>query len=125
MDLSCNQIDTITFGDDQCPKLDYLNISYNLCMSAPNLQVFPLLTQFLASDNQIQELTPLTFLPLENLKVLDLSNNSIRVLPNELGLLPHLNYIGISGNLFRNPSQSTIKKGTSAVLLHLRQGIKN
>jgi hypothetical protein len=83
------------------------------------------LTQLHATDNQIIEINPVTFLHLEFLKTLDISNNSIRVLPNELGLLPHLNILGLSGNLFKSPSQGTIRKGTAAILQFLRQGIKN
>jgi hypothetical protein len=83
------------------------------------------LTQLLATDNQINEINTVTFLQLEFLKTLDISNNSIRVLPKELGLLPHLNFLGLSGNLFKSPSQGTIRKGTAAILQFLRQGIKN
>ena len=124
MDISCNQIESIEFAQKQFPKLDYLNISFNQFSQIPNLQVFPCLTQLLATDNKIYEINPLTFLQLEFLKILDLSNNSIRVLPNELGLLPHINFLGLAGNVFKYPSQGMIRKGTCAILEFLRQGIK-
>lgn len=120
MDLSCNQIDLVEFTPHQFPKLDYLNLSFNRLSYIPNLQVFPGLTQFLANDNKILTIDIVAFLHLEHLKVLDISNNSIKSLPNELGLLPHLNFLGVSGNLFKSPNQATIRKGTCAILSYLR-----
>lgn len=125
MDISCNQIESIEFGPKQFPKLDYLNVSFNRLSHIPCLEVFPRLTQFLATDNKIQKIDPVTFLQLEYLKLLDISNNNLTGLPNELGLLPHLMFLGLSGNLFKSPNQGTIRKGTEAVLQYLRHGIKN
>lgn len=125
MDLSCNQIESIEFASEQFPKLDYLNVSFNRLSDISGLEVFPRLSHFLAADNKVEVINPVTFLQLEYLKVLDISNNNIKVLPNELGLLPHLIFLGLAGNLFKSPSQGTIQKGTDAIIQFLRQGIKN
>jgi Leucine-rich repeat (LRR) protein len=106
------------FKSLDAPKLQTLDISANRVTSIAGVrQAFPVLMNLHASDNQIEEI------PLESvdgIRVLDLSGNSISVLPPRLALSSNLRELKVHGNTFRVPRWQVLDKGTQAVLSWLK-----
>lgn len=66
----------------------------------PTLKGFPRYTEELIIEGLNRKSFDLQILRLNNLKVLNLSNNQIRSLPKDLGCMPHLKELILSGNRF-------------------------
>ncbi len=60
---------------------------------------------------------------LTRLAVLDLQNNSVEVVPPELGNLRQIRTLQLEGNAFRVPRPAILVKGTEAVMAYLRDRI--
>lgn len=107
------------------PKLIVLDISANRVCSIEGLrQAFPALMTLQASDNQVVEI------PIESIdgvRSIDLSGNSIAVLPPQLALLENLRELKVQGNLFRVPRWQVLEKGTEAIMswLHDRLPVED
>jgi hypothetical protein len=70
--------------------------------------------------NQITVIDVLGLSALKNLAVLDLQNNSIDLVPPELGTLKQIRSLQLEGNAFRVPRATILVKGTEAVMAYLR-----
>jgi len=66
----------------------------------PILEGFPLTTEELFLTDLNRKSFDRQILRLQNLRVLDLSDNKISFLPKELGTLPHLQHLVLSRNQF-------------------------
>ncbi|KAI4487352.1 hypothetical protein M0804_005501 [Polistes exclamans] len=66
----------------------------------PTLKGFPRYTEELIIEGLNRKSFDLQILRLNNLKVLNLSNNQIKSLPKDLGSMPHLQELILSGNRF-------------------------
>ncbi|KAI9686922.1 MAG: hypothetical protein M1822_002675 [Bathelium mastoideum] len=106
------------------PNLLQLNVSSNHLTGSlvPLRTSFPSLTHFLASDNQIENVTAES---LRGLTAINLSNNDIGALDPRIGLLwdEGLKSLEVGGNKFRVPGWRVLEKGTETVLAWLRDRI--
>ena len=105
------------------PSLHLLDVSNNrISGSLPTLREFyPELTTFLASDNNIDEVSDTS---LAGLRIVNLSNNDIARLEPRIGLLSGtLTSFDVEGNKFRVPNYAVLKKGTDAVLSWLKDKV--
>ncbi|KAJ8912934.1 hypothetical protein NQ315_017265 [Exocentrus adspersus] len=73
-------------------------------------------------DNQI-EIIPAEITNMAHLTKLDLTNNSITELPNTMGLMPHLQALKVEGNKLKQVRLDIIHAGTNRILRHLREKI--
>ncbi|KAI9840295.1 MAG: hypothetical protein M1837_001782 [Sclerophora amabilis] len=100
------------------PSLLELDVQINRISSLPKLRPsFPKLRKLFANSNAITELAVES---LDGLEVVDLRDNDIHRLPPELGLLNSIRSIEVSGNSFRVPRYTILKKGTEALMAWLR-----
>lgn len=99
------------------PNLEHLNLSFNLLKGVFSTKL-PGISVLILTSNQIQRIDP-TCLP-SKLQTLDISNNSLELLPPELGNLSQLTVLKVEGNIFRSPRQSIVQGGSSSVLRWLR-----
>ncbi|KAL0113878.1 hypothetical protein PUN28_011309 [Cardiocondyla obscurior] len=72
----------------------------------PTLQGFPKTTEHLILSGLDRRSFDRQILRLQSLRILDLSNNKISSLPKEIGTLPHLQQLLLSGNNFGNSPRS-------------------
>ncbi|KAJ3323560.1 Leucine-rich repeat-containing protein 40 [Boothiomyces sp. JEL0866] len=117
LDLSNNAISSFEAEVLGFPNLDELNLNNNRITRLPDFDM-PELSVLLLSDNSLAEISVPLLQKLAKLKTLDLSNNSISMVPPELGLLK-LNSLQLMGNTFRVPRAAILQKGTGAVLEYL------
>ncbi|KAJ3314079.1 Leucine-rich repeat-containing protein 40 [Boothiomyces sp. JEL0838] len=101
LDLSNNAISAFEVDVLRFPSLDELNLNNNRISTLPELEL-PELSVLLLSDNSLSEINVPVLKKLPKLKTLDLSNNSISMVPPELGLLK-LSSLQLMGNTFRVP----------------------
>ncbi|XP_055942289.1 leucine-rich repeat-containing protein 40-like [Argiope bruennichi] len=124
LDLRNNQLQTLPAEIANLSSLREINICYNRFHSLPSaLYGLKKLEIILASDNQIEDIDANGLSQIPTLAVLDLHNNSIKVVPPELGNLRQLRSLLLDGNLFRNPRPAILSKGTPALLEFLRSRI--
>lgn len=71
-------------------------------------------------DNKI-EVLPEEISNLQHLIRLDLTNNALTNLPNSLSLLAHLQSLQVEGNKIRSIRRDIIQCGTSRILKFLRE----
>ncbi|XP_018577028.1 leucine-rich repeat-containing protein 40 isoform X3 [Anoplophora glabripennis] len=94
------------------------DIPIEFCENLVHLKVLEL------RDNQI-ELVPNEITNLAHLTKLDLTNNDISELPNTIGLMPHLQSLKIEGNKLKQIRPDIIHTGTNRILRHLREKISD
>ncbi|GBM38001.1 Leucine-rich repeat-containing protein 40 [Araneus ventricosus] len=124
LDLRNNHLQTLPAGIANLSSLREINICYNRFHSLPSaLYGLKKLEIILASDNQVEDIDANGLSQIPTLTVLDLHNNSIKVVPPELGNLRNLRSLLLDGNLFRNPRPAILSKGTPALLEFLRSRI--
>ncbi|GIY59447.1 leucine-rich repeat-containing protein 40 [Caerostris darwini] len=124
LDIRNNRLETLPAEVASLASLREINISYNRFRSLPTaLYGLKKLEIILASDNQIEDIDASGLSQIPVLAVLDLHNNSIKVVPPELGNFRQLRSLLLDGNLFRNPRPAILSKGTPALLEFLRSRI--
>ncbi|GFR32200.1 leucine-rich repeat-containing protein 40 [Trichonephila clavata] len=124
LDFRNNQLQTLPAEVANISTLREINICFNKFHSLPTaLYGLKKLEIILASDNQIEDIDVSGLSQIPSLAVLDLHNNSIKVVPPELGNLKQLRSLLLDGNLFRNPRPAILSKGTPALLEFLRSRI--
>jgi Leucine-rich repeat (LRR) protein len=101
LDLSNNQITNFLADIPTLPVLNELNLNGNRISKLPRLP-FPKLSVLLLSSNSLTDLDMSVLEQLPELQILDLSNNSIGMVPPTLGLLK-LTSLQLMGNPFRIP----------------------
>lgn len=89
------------------------DVEADFCESMSLLKILDL------RDNKI-EILPDQIAMLQHIIRMDLTNNELASLPNSLGLLSHLQNLQIEGNKFKQIRQDLIKGGTLRLLKHLR-----
>ena len=87
------------------------------------LYEMPSLNAIIADNNEIDRVDAVSLQQLPQLSALDLSNNSIRVLPPKLSLCPSLRSLLVQGNLFKVPGNQVIDQGSATLLDWLRSRI--
>ena len=123
LDLSCTSIAGFEplLEHLSAPRLFALDVSANRITTLPPLrETFPSLTQLIANDNNISDLTANS---IRGLNVIDLRNNNIGHLPPHLGLIDGIDRLELAGNRFRVPSWNVLSKGTKAILAWLKDKI--
>ncbi|GAB0094855.1 leucine-rich repeat-containing protein 40 [Sergentomyia squamirostris] len=149
VDLSVNLLKILPDFLSQFGNLRYLNVSSNLLEDLPESLglVITLRELNIASNrlrnipNCIYHLTNLEILQasgnqiividatdtgigsLKKLATLDLSNNSIEMLPPILGNMKQIKNLQVTGNKFRHPRHQILMKGTYSILSYLRDRI--
>ncbi|KAG5886603.1 hypothetical protein JTB14_001027 [Gonioctena quinquepunctata] len=73
-------------------------------------------------DNQI-EVIPNEITNLVHLSRFDLTNNDVKELPNTMGLMPHLQTLKVEGNKLKQIRADIIQTGTNRILRFLRERI--
>ncbi|GFY38907.1 leucine-rich repeat-containing protein 40 [Trichonephila inaurata madagascariensis] len=102
LDFRNNQLQTLPAEVANISTLREINICFNKFHSLPTaLYGLKKLEIILASDNQIEDIDVSGLSQIPALAVLDLHNNSIKVVPPELGNLRQLRSLLLDGNLFR------------------------
>ncbi len=114
LDLSNQQLTKIpdsVFGQTRLQELD---VSHNQLTGAIQAEIRRLqnLRVLDASDNQMTGV-PAEVGQLQNLEILDLSNNQLTGLPYELGNLKNLKTLNISGNSYSERDLTIIQQGLS------------
>ncbi|KXJ12812.1 leucine-rich repeat-containing protein 40 [Exaiptasia diaphana] len=124
LDLRNNQISDLPSSLSGLVSLLEVTLSFNRLSSLPSvLYSIPSIRTILASDNKIESIDVAGFLRLPVLETLDLQNNSISVVPPELGNVTTLRALQLGGNSFRNPRAAILAKGTPSLLEYLRSRI--
>ncbi|KAK9389949.1 hypothetical protein V1515DRAFT_636653 [Lipomyces mesembrius] len=121
LNLSCNSINSLIVfvANFQLPSLQKLDLSFNKVHHVPlNLvMAFSTLEELNLHENKISEIDADAFKGLEKI---DLSNNSIRYLPPELGKIKTIVTLKVHGNTFKTPRWQIVQKGTDALMEWLR-----
>lgn len=89
-------------------------ITKDFCENMMHLKILDL------KDNKI-DILPDEIAMCQNLIRLDLTNNELESLPNTLSLLPHLQNLQVEGNKLKQIRSDIIKGGTSRIVKHLRE----
>ncbi|KAH8384778.1 hypothetical protein KR093_007883, partial [Drosophila rubida] len=123
LDLSCNILRNLPMELAGLKMLRELNISHNRFDHLPAC-IYELdnLETLTANDNRIQEIDAGDngFGALAELSVLNLSNNSIQIVPPVLGNLTNIIDLQLSGNPFRQPRHQILQMGTASIMDYLR-----
>jgi Leucine-rich repeat (LRR) protein len=101
LDLSNNQIDSFPSKLESLPFLNELNLNGNRISKLPMFP-FPKLSILLVSANSLTEIDMDVLEALPHLQILDMSNNSISMVPPILGRIK-LTSLQLMGNSFRIP----------------------
>ncbi|KAK9377973.1 uncharacterized protein V1513DRAFT_435774 [Lipomyces chichibuensis] len=121
LNLSCNSINSLIMfvANFQLQSLQKLDLSFNKVHHVPlNLvMAFSTLEELNLHENKISEIEADAFKGLEKI---DLSNNSIRYLPPELGKIKTIVTLKVHGNTFKTPRWQIVQKGTDALMEWLR-----
>ncbi|KAK9332953.1 hypothetical protein V1520DRAFT_288035 [Lipomyces starkeyi] len=121
LNLSCNSINSLIMfvANFQLQSLQKLDLSFNKVHHVPlNLvMAFSTLEELNLHENKIAEIDADAFKGLEKI---DLSNNSIRYLPPELGKIKTIVTLKVHGNIFKTPRWQIVQKGTDALMEWLR-----
>ncbi|KAK9363430.1 hypothetical protein V1504DRAFT_401411 [Lipomyces starkeyi] len=121
LNLSCNSINSLIMfvANFQLQSLQKLDLSFNKVHHVPlNLvMAFSTLEELNLHENKISEIDADAFKGLEKI---DLSNNSIRYLPPELGKIKTIVTLKVHGNIFKTPRWQIVQKGTDALMEWLR-----
>lgn len=128
------------------PNLEYLDLSINKFKEIPTiLRHFCNLNVFLISNNQIADLNSLSqteythldtldlgsnkisilkdklYRNFPNLKILNVENNEIKIIPTDICLLQQINKFNLSGNPIKTLRSNLISGGTKMILEYLRK----
>ncbi|KAK9491807.1 hypothetical protein V1508DRAFT_373024 [Lipomyces doorenjongii] len=121
LNLACNSINSLIMfvANFQLQSLQKLDLSFNKVHHVPlNLvMAFSTLEELNLHENKISEIDADAFKGLEKI---DLSNNSIRYLPPELGKIKTIVTLKVHGNTFKTPRWQIVQKGTDALMQWLR-----
>lgn len=124
LNLASNQISSMQplIKHLDAPKLGKIDLSFNRLASLPDSlkERFPKLSVLLVANNQITELSAVS---AQGLRILEISNNDIGALDPQLGLLAGkggLERLDVSGNRFKVPRWNILEQGTQATLKWLR-----
>ncbi|KAI6650241.1 Leucine-rich repeat-containing protein 40 [Oopsacas minuta] len=105
----------------QLSCLTDIRIGYNRFTQLPKvLYEIPSLTAIVADNNDIDRVDATGLQLLPNLAALDLSNNSIIMLPPKLALCPSLRSLLVQGNMFKVPGTQVVQQGSVALLEWLK-----
>ncbi|RZC39469.1 leucine-rich repeat-containing protein 40-like [Asbolus verrucosus] len=125
-------------------KLQFLYAQHNNIEEIPDFERCTHLQQIYFGNNYIKEVTPEFCENMSNVKILDLRDNKIEVIPNEiamlqhltrldltnndlsnlpnsLGLLAHLQNLQLEGNKLKKIRADIIKGGTIRILKYLKE----
>ena len=124
LDLGGIQLTRLPAELGNLTKLAQLNLCLNQLMSLPaELGNLTKLAELNLCLNQLMSL-PAQLGNLTNLTQLDLSENQLRSLPAELGNLSNLTRLDLYGNPLESPPAEVEEQGTKAVLVYLREQLK-
>ncbi|XP_074036233.1 leucine rich repeat containing flyers-cup [Leptinotarsa decemlineata] len=91
-------------------------IPIEFCETMTHLKILEL------RDNQI-EVIPVEITNLFHLSKFDITNNDIKELPNTMGLMPHLQTLKVDGNKLKQIRPDIIQTGTNRIMKYLREKI--
>ncbi|XP_022700522.1 leucine-rich repeat-containing protein 40-like isoform X2 [Varroa jacobsoni] len=124
LNLQSNQLQDLPAELGSLKLIRELNISQNRFSKLPDcIYSWNQFEVLIASENLIGTIDVHKLSQLEQLTTLDLRNNSIALIPPELGNLRQLKSLQLEGNLFRNPRPAVLAKGTQHLLAYLRDRI--
>ncbi|PRP87134.1 hypothetical protein PROFUN_01396 [Planoprotostelium fungivorum] len=118
-DVSCNQLEgNILFGLNQCPQLQYLNMSHNLFVGNMPPLFPPMLTTLDVSDNHLTGNLPDA--NSLNLQLMVVKNNKFNgTIPNNLGQLRFLQTLDLSQNLLTGQIPDSLSNASLLTYLDL------
>jgi Leucine-rich repeat (LRR) protein len=111
IDLRRNQISKILTSISQLSALRYVYAQSNLITAAPDeLWSLPCIDSIFLMDNRISALSPLAA-HCSSLRTLDISDNTISVIPRDFGLASHLPSLIWERNPLEEPPSCVIDRG--------------
>jgi Leucine-rich repeat (LRR) protein len=147
LDLSHNDLENTPDSMQDLQHLEQLYLHHNKLKQLPNLKNCYHLKELLVGYNRIDEITEenientanqlkildmrdnkLKILPdeiinLQSLERLDVTNNDLSSLPFALGTLPHIKSLLVDGNPMKSIRRDIIQRGTIELLKYLRMRI--
>ena len=147
LDFSHNLLKSTPDSMKELFHLDQVYLNHNQLVQLPNLKNCSHLKELLLGYNKIEEITEenientanqlkildlrdnkISILPdeivnLQSLERLDLSNNNLSSLPFALGTLPHMKSLMVEGNPMKSIRRDIIQRGTVGLLKYLRMRI--
>lgn len=124
LDLSSNGLSSLPSEAFSLKLLIEINLSHNRFTTVPTcLFEMEALEHLLISSNKLIEIPSNDLQRLPRIATLALENNNISKVPPEICLLPNLSSLKLDGNTFRQPRQSILQQGTTAILDYLRNQI--
>ena len=147
LDLSHNELENTPDSMQELHNLEQLYLHHNKLKQLPNLKQCCHLKELLVGYNRIEEITEenidntanqikildlrdnkLKILPdeivnLQSLERLDVTNNDLSSLPFALGTLPHIKSLMVDGNPMKSIRRDIIQRGTAGLLKYLRMRI--
>jgi Leucine-rich repeat (LRR) protein len=146
LELSHNNLADVPDSIQELHSLERLYLQHNKIKAMPNLSNCSNLKEVHLGFNNIEELTDMDIENMPNVKLLDLRDNKIPVLPDEiinlqclerldlsnndlstlpftLGTLPLLKSLQVDGNPMRSIRRDIIARGTNGLLKYLKSRI--
>lgn len=146
LELSHNNLVSVTDTLQELHNLERLYLQHNKLKTMPVLKNCQHLKEVYLGFNQIEELTDVDLENMPNIKMIDLRENKIPLLPDEiinlqglerldvsnndlatlpfsLGTLPHLKSLQVDGNPMRGIRRDIIARGTQGLLKYLKSRI--
>ena len=144
LDLSNNELESTPESIQDLHNLEQLYLHHNKLKQLPNLKQCYHLKELLLGYNRIEDITQedientanqirildlrdnkLRILPdeivnLQSLERLDVTNNNLSSLPFALGTLPHIKSLMVDGNPMKSIRRDIIQRGTVGLLKYLR-----
>ena len=147
LDVTHNVLESTPSSMQELQNLEQLYLHHNKLKELPKLKNCLHLKELLLGYNRIEELTEenientanqlkildlkdnkLNLLPdeivnLQSLERLDVTNNNLSTLPFALGTLPHIKSLLVDGNPMKSIRRDIIQRGTVGLLKYLRMRI--